>query len=117
MRINYSIIKYAPNPDQEDSFSVGLIFSTPEETIMQFSRDKINKINWVLGKYGSTFAEDSLEGLEKARNITFEQLDALSRNENGIIRFTRPRVIYIADTAEAKDILSNKFETLYQKLI
>lgn len=114
MRINYSVIKYAPNPDQEDSFSVGLIFSTPEESIMRFSGDKISKINQILGRYGSTFAEDSLKVLETTKTLTFEQLDWLSRNENGIIRFTRPRLIYIADV---KDTLNDKFETLYQKLI
>jgi hypothetical protein len=121
----FTIVQYAPNPHREEYFGIGLIMVSPEsgEVIVRFSRNRINRINAVLNIRKSSLLDSvvqKLELIEKAPEVLdIKQLEYLSAYENGVIRFTFPKPLVFDAVSEASpyEVMSERFNRLYSKLI
>jgi len=122
----FTTVKYAPNPDREEYFGIGLIMVSPESSAVQvrFSRERVNRINRALGIEKSSLLESAMqqaEGLSKSREpVDLKHLEYLSVYENGVIRYAAPKPLVIAhDNPDESldDLMARRFDRLYQKLI
>ncbi len=126
MKTYFTTVKYAPNPDREEYFGIGLILVSPESGAVKvrFSRDRVTLINRALGIDKSSLLESAMqqaEGLAKSREpLDVKHLEYLSVYENGIIRYATPKPLVIAHDnpdESADDLLEQRFDRLYHKLI
>ncbi|NTV66554.1 MAG: DUF3037 domain-containing protein [Chlorobaculum sp.] len=125
MKTYFTIVQYAPNPHREEYFGIGLIMVSPEsgEVIVRFSRNRINRINNALNIRKSSLLESAIKKLElfeKApKALDVKQLEYLSAYENGVIRFTHPKplVFDVAAEASPSEVMAERFDRLYSKLI
>lgn len=126
MKTWFTTVKYAPNPDREEYFGIGLILVSPESGAVKvrFSRDRVTRINRALDIEKSSLLESAMhqaEGLAQSREpFDIKQLEYLSVYENGVIRYAAPKPLIIAqDNPEesADDLLEQRFNRLYHKLI
>lgn len=127
MKTYFTTVKYAPNPDREEYFGIGLILVSPESGAVKvrFSRDRVTLINRALGIDKSSLLESAMqqaEGLAKSREpLDVKHLEYLSVYENGIIRYAAPKPLVIAHhdnpDESADDLLEQRFDRLYHKLI
>ncbi len=126
MKTYFTTVKYAPNPDREEYFGIGLIMVSPESGAVKvrFSRDRVTLINRALGIDKSSLLESAMqqaEGLAKSREpLDVKHLEYLSVYENGIIRYAAPKPLVIAHDnpdESADDLLVQRFDRLYHKLI
>lgn len=125
MKTWFTIVQYAPNPHREEYFGIGLIMVSPEsgEVIVRFSRNRINRINNALNIRKSSLLESAIKKLELFKKapeaLDVKQLEYLSAYENGVIRFTHPKplVFDVAAGASPSEVMAEKFDRLYGKLI
>lgn len=125
MKTLFTIVQYAPNPHREEHFGIGLIMVSPEsgKVIVRFSRNRINRINNALNIRRSSLLESAVQKLElfeKAPEaLDVKQLEYLSAYENGVIRFTLPKPLVFDVSSEAlpSDVMAERFDRLYCKLI
>lgn len=126
MKTWFTTVKYAPNPDREEYFGIGLIMVSPESGAVKvrFSRERVKRINHALGITKSSLFESAMqqaEGLAKSSEpLDVKHLEYLSVYENGVIRYTFPKPLVIAqespDVSDA-ELMDQRFDRLYQKLI
>lgn len=125
MKTYFTIVQYAPNPHREECFGIGLIMVSPEsgEVIVRFSRNRINRINKALYLRKSSLLEDAVQRLElfekTPESLDVKRLEYLSAYENGVMRFAvpKPLVFDVAQDASPSELMKNRFERLYAKLI
>ena len=126
MKTYFTTVKYAPNPDRDEFFGIGLIMVSPESGAVKvrFSRERVTRINRALGIDKSSLLESAIqqtEGLAKSReSVDVKHLEYLSVYENGVIRYTAPKQLVIAHDnpdESADDLLEQRFDRLYNKLI
>lgn len=126
MKTYFTTVKYAPDPDREEYFGIGLIMVSPENGVVKvrFSRDRVTRINHALGMDKSSLLEIAMqqaEGLAKSHEpFDVKHLDYLSVYENGVIRYATPKPLIIAHDnpdESAIDLLDQRFDRLYHKLI
>ena len=126
MKTWFTTVKYAPNPDREEYFGIGLILVSPEigAVKVRFSRDRVTRINRALDIEKSSLLESAMhqaEGLAKSREpLDIKHLEYLSVYENGVIRYATPKPLVIAHDnpdESADDLLEQRFDRLYHKLI
>jgi len=126
MKTYFSTIKYAPNPDRDEFFGIGLIMVSPElsSVKVRFSRERVNRINRALGIYKSILLESTMQQAESfaATGDSFDvkHLEYLSVYENGVIRYAAPKPLIIAEEnpdEPATDLFALRFDRLFQKLI
>ena len=122
----FTTVQYAPNPDREEYFGIGLMMVSPEIGTAQvrFSRERVNRINRVFGIDKSSLLESAMrqaEGFVKSQDaLDVKHLEYLSVYENGVIRYTAPKPLVIAhDNPEesAADLVEQRFNRFYHKLI
>jgi hypothetical protein len=125
MKTYFTIVQYAPNPHREEYFGIGLVMVSPEsgEVIVRFSRNRVSRINNALNIRKSSLLESAirkLELFEKAPEaLDIKQLEYLSAYENGVIRLTYPKplVFDVASGASPSEVMAERFDGLYSKLI
>jgi hypothetical protein len=125
MKTYFTVVQYAPNPHREEFFGIGLIMVSPVsgDVIVRFSRNRINRINVALNIRKSTLLESAVQKLElfeKAPEaLDVKQLEYLSAYENGVIRFTLPKPLVFDTASEASpsEVVAQRFDRLYIKLI
>ena len=126
MKTWFTTVKYAPNPDREEYFGIGLIMVSPESGAVKvrFSRERVNLINRALGIEKSSLLESAMrqaEGFVKSQDaLDVKHLEYLSVYENGVIRYTAPKPLVIAHDnpdESAADLVEQRFNRLYHKLI
>lgn len=111
MKAYFSILKYYPDNNREDGFSIGLILTRSKgaDAILKFSNERIRRINNAFGIKKSKLIELTLLDLQ-SRDFSKESLDYLSVYENGNLRFTKPQIIVSND-------LKINFDELYSKYV
>jgi len=126
MKTYFTTVKYAPNPDREEYFGIGLIMVSPESSAVKvrFSRERVNRINHALGIAKSSLFESAMrhaEGLAKSTEpLDVKHLEYLAVYENGVIRYAPPKPLVIAQDNPDKsnvELMDQRFDRLYQKLI
>ncbi len=126
MKTWFTTVKYAPNPDREEYFGIGLIMVSPESGAVKarFSRERVTRINRALDIEKSSLLESAMrqaEGLAKSHeHLDVKHLEYLSVYENGVIRYATPKPLVIAHDnpdESADDLLEQRFDRLYHKLI
>ena len=126
MKTYFTTVKYAPNPDREEFFGIGLIMVCPESGAVKvrFSEERVARINRALGVDKSSLLESAMkqaEGLAKNHEaVDVKHLEYLSVYENGVIRYAAPQTLVIAhdNPEESADVLlEQRFDRLYYKLI
>jgi hypothetical protein len=88
MKTWFTTVKYAPNPDREEYFGIGLIMVSPESSAVQvrFSRERVNRINRALGIEKSSLLESAMqqtEGFLSCLCRAFKTATAGCRNQLG----------------------------------
>ena len=83
MKAHFSILKYYPDNNREDGFSIGLVLTQGknEGAILKFSTERI-EVNNAFGIKKSKLIEISLLDLQ-SRDFSKESLDYLAAYENG----------------------------------
>ncbi len=126
MKTWFTTVKYAPNPDREEYFCIGLIMVSPESGAVKvrFSRDRVTRIDRVFGIDKSSLLESAMQQAERFAKshepLDVKHLDYLSVYENGVIRYAAPKPLIIAQDnpdESADDLLEQRFDRLYHKLI
>ena len=126
MKTYFTTVKYAPNPDREEFFGIGLIMVSPESGAVRvrFSQERVARINRALGIDKSSLLESTMhqaEGLAKSgESVDVKHLEYLSVYENGVIRYSAPKSLVIAHdnpNESADAMLDQRFDRLYHKLI
>ncbi len=111
MKAFLSIIKYYPDTNREDSFSIGLIIPTignfPGE--VKISQHRIHRINKAFGLKASMLLKNYFDAISIV-DFTYEKLLYLSKYENGSIRFSEPKAVILTDN-------EHSFNDLYLKLV
>ncbi len=66
MKTWFTTVKYAPNPDREEYFGIGLILVSPESGAVKvrFSRDRVTRINRALDIEKSSLLESAMHQAE-----------------------------------------------------
>lgn len=111
MKAHFSILKYYPDNNREDGFSIGLVLTQGKsgDAILKFSTERIRRINNAFGIKKSKLIEMSLLDLQ-SRDFSKESLDYLAAYENGNLRFTKPQIV-------VSDFIKIKFDELYSKYV
>jgi hypothetical protein len=125
MKTYFTIVQYAPNPHREEYFGIGLVMVSPEsgEVIVRFSRNRINRINNALNIRKSSLLESAVQKIElfeKAPEaLDVKRLEYLFAYENGVIRFTfpKPLVFDVESGTSPSEVMAQRFDRLYIKLI
>ena len=111
MKAHFSILKYYPDNNREDGFSIGLVLAhnKSEGAFFKFSSERIRRINNAFGIKKSKLIESSLLDLQ-TRDFSEKSLEYLSVYENGNLRFTKPQIV-------VSDNIKTKFDDLYSKFV
>lgn len=111
MKAYYSIIKYFPVPERDDAFSIGLIIICPDNDICfrKISDERIKRVNSAFGVKKSLLVENTVNGIRN-HDFSLEEIERLSVYENGVIRYTTPKIVI-------SENIQNTFDDLYLKLV
>lgn len=115
-KIYCSYINYYPDSSSLDSICIGLIFFDIESNdfLIDFSVQKIHRVNTMYGIKRSKLIKDYLRGL-KTKKITFKQLQYLSDYENGSLRFSKPEKINVDNFTKDFEQLFNRYVNDFNK--
>lgn len=125
MKVYYSLIKYVPNADRGESFNVGMVMVCPEHNLSRFeySIDKIKKINQVFVLKKSRLFDNAISGINKNTekgDFEYSDLKYLSVYENGVIRYSSPKVMIFESTIQTNSynhLFDRKYIALYNQLV
>jgi len=122
MKTWFTTVTYAPNPDREEYFGIGLIMVIPETGAVKvrFSRERVTRINNAFGIEKSSLLESAMHNAECLKTLDVKNLEYLSVYENGVIRFATPKTLVIAQESHDvsfAELMDQRFDRLYQKLI
>lgn len=107
-----SIIRYAPIPERDEHFAVGLLMICEDLgwAKVKFSDARIRRLNRAFGVSTSALLDTLMESQTEQPPKIQSELSYLSRYENGMIRYDAPKPI-------VTDNFEETFEQLYQKWI